>query len=99
MTKLESDKWKTHQTGRNGETEPTVTSAPPPNGLPNGLVEYTPGSAFPGRIGRTIKESSPAWPEPLRVRPDAPNVLCIVLDDTGFGQLGCYGSPIRTPNI
>jgi arylsulfatase len=25
--------------------------------------------------------------------------LFIVLDDTGFGQLGCYGSPIKTPNI
>jgi hypothetical protein len=23
----------------------------------------------------------------------------IVLDDTGFGQLGCYGSPINTPNL
>ena len=29
----------------------------------------------------------------------APNVLFIVIDDTGFGQLGCYGSPIATPNI
>ncbi|MFM8531137.1 MAG: arylsulfatase, partial [Ilumatobacteraceae bacterium] len=29
----------------------------------------------------------------------APNVVVIVLDDVGFGQLGCYGSPIRTPNI
>ena len=26
-------------------------------------------------------------------------MLIIVLDDTGFGQLGCYGSPIATPNI
>ena len=26
-------------------------------------------------------------------------MLFIVLDDTGFGQLGCYGSPIRTPNL
>jgi arylsulfatase A-like enzyme len=26
-------------------------------------------------------------------------VLFIVLDDTGFGQLGCYGSPIRTPHL
>ena len=35
------------------------------------------------------------------MRPPAgtPNVLFIVLDDTGFGQLGCYGSPINTPNI
>ena len=22
-----------------------------------------------------------------------------MLDDTGFGHLGCYGSPIRTPNL
>ncbi len=29
----------------------------------------------------------------------APNVLFVVLDDTGFGQLGCYGSPIDTPNF
>ena len=28
-----------------------------------------------------------------------PNVLAIVLDDTGFGQLGCFGSTIQTPNI
>jgi arylsulfatase len=26
-------------------------------------------------------------------------VLLIVLDDTGFGHLGCYGSPIETPNL
>ncbi len=26
-------------------------------------------------------------------------MLFIVIDDTGFGQLGCYGSPINTPNI
>jgi len=29
----------------------------------------------------------------------APNIVIIVLDDIGFGQLGCFGSPIRTPNI
>jgi arylsulfatase A-like enzyme len=29
----------------------------------------------------------------------APNVLMVVLDDVGFAQLGCYGSPISTPNI
>jgi len=26
-------------------------------------------------------------------------VLFIVLDDTGYGQFGCYGAPIRTPNL
>ncbi|MFP2931420.1 arylsulfatase [Pyxidicoccus sp. 3LG] len=63
------------------------------------LKEYKPGSTFPGTIGRTWEQSSPAWPEPLRARPGSPNVLFIVLDDTGFGHLGCYGSPIRTPNL
>lgn len=63
------------------------------------LKEYLPGTPFPGVIGRTDEESSPAWPAPLRAKPGAPNVLFIVLDDTGFGQLGCYGSPIRTPNL
>ena len=63
------------------------------------LNEYRSGSAFPGVIGRTADESSPAWPAPVRAPKDSPNVLFIVLDDTGFGQLGCYGSPIATPNL
>ena len=63
------------------------------------IKEYKPGMAFPGRMGRTIEESEPAWPAPVRAKAGAPNVLFIVIDDTGFGQLGCYGGPINTPNI
>jgi len=63
------------------------------------LLEYKPGTAFPGILGRTIQESTPAWPAPERAKPGAPNVLFIILDDTGFGQLGCYGAPIDTPNL
>jgi len=63
------------------------------------LKEYKPGAAFTGVIGRTFDQSDPAWPEPNRAREGAPNVLFIILDDTGFGQLGCYGSPIETPNL
>ena len=64
-----------------------------------GLKEYKPGTAFNGVIDRTFDKSSPAWPEPPRAKDGAPNVLFIVQDDTGFGQMGCYGSPIETPNI
>ncbi|MGB7806518.1 MAG: arylsulfatase [Actinomycetota bacterium] len=64
-----------------------------------GIVEYGQGEAFPGVIGRTTDESSPAWPAPVRAAEGAPNVVFIVLDDTGFGNLGCYGSPIDTPNL
>lgn len=63
------------------------------------IVEYPSGSSFPGVIGRTFDTSSPAWPKPLRAGEGAPNVLFVILDDTGFGQLGCFGSPIRTPNL
>lgn len=63
------------------------------------ITEYPAGTTFPGIIGRTVDESSPAWPLPVRALPGSPNVLLIVLDDVGFGQLGCYGSPIATPNI
>ena len=54
---------------------------------------------FHGRIGTTVADSSPWW-APRPTAPDgAPNVLVMVLDDTGFAQLGCYGSDIDTPNI
>ncbi|WP_158059214.1 arylsulfatase [Halorussus halophilus] len=58
-----------------------------------------PNQEFHGRIGRTYDESEPWWPEQTRAPDDAPNVLMVVLDDVGFGQLGCYGGLIDTPNI
>ncbi len=63
------------------------------------VVEYPAGTPFPGLIGRTADESTPAWPASPRADERAPNVLVVVLDDTGFGQLGCYGSPIETPHF
>jgi arylsulfatase A-like enzyme len=63
------------------------------------LKEYQPGTRFPGVIGRTVETSTPAWPKQVRPNKGAPNVLFVVLDDTGYGQLGCFGSPIKTPHI
>jgi arylsulfatase len=56
------------------------------------------GEAFDGVIGRTYAESAPWWPAP-KYRTGAPNVVIVVLDDTGFAHLGCYGSTLETPNI
>jgi arylsulfatase len=56
-------------------------------------------STFKGRIGRTVEESQPWWPELPRPRDGAPNVVVILFDDLGFSHLGCYGSSIETPNI
>lgn len=56
------------------------------------------GEVFEGRIGRTVYESEPWWPE-TELPSGRPNVVLIVLDDTGFAHFGCYGSSIDTPNI
>lgn len=60
---------------------------------------YPEGTSFPGKIGRTLADSEPAWPTPPQARKGSPNVLVILLDDVGFAQFGCFGSDIRTPNI
>ncbi len=49
--------------------------------------------------GLTPEQSTPgdfALPRPVA---GAPNVVLIVLDDTGFAQLGCFGSGLETPHI
>ncbi len=51
------------------------------------------------KIGLSYKDSTPCWPEVAQPPKGAPNVVFIVLDDVGFGQIGCFGGPIETPNI
>jgi arylsulfatase len=58
-----------------------------------------PGAGYQGKIGRTLQESTPWWPEPTRAPAGAPDVVVILLDDLGFSDFGCYGAEIRTPNI
>ena len=54
---------------------------------------------FPGVIGQTLANSEPFFEEPPHPGEDAPNVVVVLLDDTGFAQLGCYGSDIDTANV
>ena len=54
---------------------------------------------FRGVIGRYAGESTPWWPEPPRAKEDSPNILYIVLDDVGYGQLSCFGGLCETPNL
>ena len=49
-------------------------------------------------IGRTVQASTPGFPR--RPKPaGSPNVVAVLLDDTGFAQLGPFGSDIATPTI
>jgi len=53
---------------------------------------------FPGKIGRTIKESTPWWPAPTPV-PRVHRTSSRAVRRRCFSDFGCYGSPIRTPTI
>jgi len=63
------------------------------------VKEYPQGRPFNGVIERTSSESEPSWPSPVRSKKDAPNVLFVVLDDIGYGQLGAFGGLVDTPNL
>ncbi|MDH3295286.1 MAG: sulfatase-like hydrolase/transferase, partial [Acidimicrobiia bacterium] len=54
---------------------------------------------FDGTIGPTLAESEPSFPVTPHPGDDGPNVVIILLDDTGFAQFGCYGSDIDTANV
>lgn len=54
---------------------------------------------FEGLIGPTLADSEPWFEEPPHPGEGAPNVVVVLLDDTGYAQLGCYGSDIDTRHI
>src|SRR4051794_41798487 len=56
---------------------------------------------FKGVVNVDIRDSEPDWApfQPPVAPPGSPNVVYIVLDDVGFGALGCYGGALKTPDI
>jgi arylsulfatase A-like enzyme len=58
-----------------------------------------PTPKFDGVIGSTYKESKEAWPKLPTAPEGAPNVVVIMLDDVGFGQVSTFGGPVPTPRL
>jgi len=54
---------------------------------------------FEGTIGRNYKESVEDWPKLPAAPEGAPNVVIILLDDVGFGQVSTFGGPVPTPAL
>ena len=57
------------------------------------------GQEFKGKIAKSYEESQEWWPSSPKPPAGTPNVMIILLDDTGFGHLNCFGGLIETPNI
>lgn len=54
---------------------------------------------FRGRASEFVSDSEPSWPQPPTSKPDAPNVIIMLVDDLGFSDLGPFGGEIDTPNF
>ena len=57
------------------------------------------GQEFEGKIAKTYEESEEWWPSSPKPPEGTPNVVIILLDDTGFGHLNSFGGLIETPNM
>jgi arylsulfatase A-like enzyme len=58
-----------------------------------------PDPKFGGVIGQTYKDSTPDKIPLVKAPAGAPNVLLILIDDSGFGQWGTFGGQVPTPNL
>lgn len=54
---------------------------------------------FGGKIAKNAAQSTPFWPPRVVPPKDAPNVLLIMTDDTGFGVTSTFGGVVPTPAL
>ena len=82
-----------------------VTAVPSAHGQPPAAAQSAsslprPDFKFPGTVGRTYKTSDPPqFPQPVKAPAGAPNVVLILLDDSGFGQYSTFGGGIPAPTL
>ena len=58
-----------------------------------------PPQPFEGVTKRTLEGSVPAFTQPVKPPPGAPNILLVLIDDAGFGNPSTFGGPVATPTL
>ena len=56
-----------------------------------------PDSPFQGKVDIGARNSTPDWPKPPTAPKGAPNIVLILLDDTGFSATSTFGGATPTP--
>ncbi|MBI4164565.1 MAG: arylsulfatase [Acidobacteria bacterium] len=54
---------------------------------------------FKEQVGSSAKNLLPDWPKPLTAPKGAPNVVVILLDDSGFAETSTFGGVVQTPTL
>ncbi|MCA9038047.1 MAG: arylsulfatase [Planctomycetaceae bacterium] len=67
---------------------------------PQGSVLPFPPTPMDSIAKPRLQDSTMKWPEqPQRLPADAPNILIVLLDDTGFGVSDTFGGEVHTPTF
>ncbi|MBP1684248.1 MAG: arylsulfatase [Deltaproteobacteria bacterium] len=77
----------------------TLASAAWAQSAPKRTVLPPPEPPFRGKLATLSTDSKPDYPQWVKAPAGAPNILLVLLDDTGFGQPSTFGGPIATPNF
>jgi arylsulfatase len=65
-----------------------------------GSVLPFPPTAMDSVAKPRLQDSTMKWPQqPQRLPADAPNILIVLLDDTGFGVSETFGGEVHTPTF
>lgn len=56
-------------------------------------------TSLSGKIGDTVADLIPSWPQSANHKDARPNIVVVILDDTGWADFGCFGSEIKTVTI
>ena len=86
--------------GRMGElfAQAPKTNSTSDRGTPKVLPR--PDFEFKGKVGKTYKDAAPPqFPQQVKAPKGAPNVVLILLDDTGFGQYSTFGGGVPSPTM
>jgi arylsulfatase len=67
-----------------------TATALPAQGQPPQEILPKPEPPFRGKMGRTLKDSTPDFPKGVEAPAGAPNVLLILTDDVGFGATSTF---------